>query len=42
MLYAKNPDKFKIVRNRVPLDEEQAKIYRNPEDRSETNEFRPE
>jgi len=37
MLYTKNPDKFKAVRNRVPLDEEQAKIYRNPENRNETD-----
>lgn len=31
ILYARNPDKFKKIRNRVPLDEEQSKIYRNPE-----------
>ncbi len=30
MLYAKNPDCFKRIRNRVPITEEQAKIYKNP------------
>ena len=30
LLYAKNADRFKSVRNRVPITEEQAKIYKNP------------
>lgn len=30
MLYAKNPERFKQTRNLVPLTEEQAKIYKNP------------
>lgn len=29
-VYAKSPNRFKEIRNRVPLDEDQAKIYRNP------------
>lgn len=35
IVYAKDPDKFKAGRNRVPLDEKQAKIYRNPENSNE-------
>lgn len=30
LLYAKNADRFKSIRNRVPISEEQAKIYKNP------------
>lgn len=30
MVYAKNADRFKQVRNRVPITEAQAKIYKNP------------
>ena len=30
LVYAKNPQVFKIIRNKVPLTPEQAKIYRNP------------
>jgi adenine-specific DNA-methyltransferase len=30
MVYAKRPDRFKKLRNLVPLTEEQAKVYRNP------------
>lgn len=30
LVYAMDPEKFKVVRNRVPLDEKQAKIYKNP------------
>jgi len=30
ILYAKNPEKFKAARNLVPITEEQAKIYKNP------------
>jgi DNA modification methylase len=28
--YAMNPELFKTTRNKVPLDEDQAKVYRNP------------
>ena len=31
-VYAKDQDRFKATRNLVPLDEDQAKIYRNPSD----------
>ena len=31
VVYAKSPGKFKRSRNRVPLNEAQAKIYRNPD-----------
>ncbi|RQQ29890.1 site-specific DNA-methyltransferase [Burkholderia stagnalis] len=37
MVYAKSPDKFKETRNRIPLDEAQAKIYRNPDNPKETD-----
>jgi len=37
MVYAKSADRFKSVRNRVPLDEVQAKIYRNPDNTKETD-----
>ncbi|MCL5741134.1 MAG: site-specific DNA-methyltransferase [Betaproteobacteria bacterium] len=37
LVYAANPVKFKQVRNRIPLDELQAKIYKNPENPSETD-----
>ena len=30
IVYAKTPDKFKTVRNRVPITEDQAKVYKNP------------
>ncbi len=30
MVYALNPGVFKATRNRVPIDEKQAKVYRNP------------
>jgi adenine-specific DNA-methyltransferase len=36
-VYAKNPDRFKRLRNLVPLDERQAKIYRNPDNPKETD-----
>lgn len=29
-VYAKNPTSFKALRNKVPLTEEQAKVYKNP------------
>ena len=37
LLYVKSPEKFKEVRNRIPLDDEQAKIYRNPGNPKETD-----
>ncbi len=30
LVYAMNPSRFKDVRNRVPIDEKQAKVYTNP------------
>jgi adenine-specific DNA-methyltransferase len=36
-VYAKSPDRFKTDRNLLPLDERQAKIYRNPDNASETD-----
>ena len=30
VLYAKNPDRFKTARNRVPITEDQPRIYKNP------------
>jgi DNA modification methylase len=30
VVYAMNPELFKTTRNKVPLDEDQAKVYRNP------------
>jgi site-specific DNA-methyltransferase (adenine-specific)/adenine-specific DNA-methyltransferase len=30
VVYAKNPARFQEVRNRVPIDEKQAAVYRNP------------
>ena len=37
VVYAKSPDGFKRSRNRVPLNEAQAKIYRNPDNPRETD-----
>jgi adenine-specific DNA-methyltransferase len=37
LVYAKNPERFKELRNRVPLDETQAKVYRNPANPLETD-----
>lgn len=37
LVYAKNPERFKELRNRVPLDEAQAKVYRNPDNPTETD-----
>jgi adenine-specific DNA-methyltransferase len=34
-VYASNPEVFKKSRNKIPLDEKQAKIYRNPENPNE-------
>jgi hypothetical protein len=30
IVYAKNVDRFKTLRNKIPLSEEQAKVYKNP------------
>jgi len=30
LVYAKNPERFKLTRNRVPMDETQEKAYKNP------------
>ena len=35
VVYAKSPDSFRKSRNRVPLNESQAKIYKNPENPQE-------
>ena len=35
LVYVKNQERFKKARNRIPLDEAQAKIYRNPADPKE-------
>lgn len=37
LVYAKSPERFKNDRNRLPLDEKQAKIYRNPDNPTETD-----
>lgn len=37
LVYAANVEKFKKARNKLPLDEEQAKIYRNPDNPRETD-----
>ena len=37
LVYAKNPERFKQVRNRVPLDDDQAKVYRNPKNPAESD-----
>lgn len=34
-VYAKSPEAFKSGRNRIPLDEQQAKIYKNPDNPKE-------
>jgi adenine-specific DNA-methyltransferase len=36
-VYARNPEKFKQTRNRIALDESQAKIYRNPDNAKEAD-----
>ena len=36
-VYAKSPGAFKAGRNRIPLDEQQAKIYKNPANPKETD-----
>ena len=36
-VYAKSPEVFKAKRNRIPLDEQQAKIYKNPDNPKETD-----
>lgn len=30
LTYAMNPSRFKILRNRIPIDEKQSKVYKNP------------
>ena len=30
LVYAMNPSRFKFLRNKVPLDDQQSKVYRNP------------
>ena len=37
LVYAKSPDAFKARRNLLPLDAEQAKIYKNPDNRNEAD-----
>ena len=37
IVYCKSPDEFKSRRNRLLLDEKQAKIYRNPDNPAETD-----
>lgn len=37
LVYAKNPEIFKESRNRIPFNEQQAKIYKNPENPNETD-----
>lgn len=37
VVYCRNQDKFKAVRNKIPLDEKQAKIYKNPDNPTETD-----
>ncbi|MCR6628900.1 MAG: site-specific DNA-methyltransferase [Magnetospirillum sp.] len=37
LVYAKTPKSFKHRRNLIPLDEKQARVYRNPENRKETD-----
>ncbi len=37
LVYGKSADRFKGSRNLLPLDERQAKIYRNPDNPKETN-----
>lgn len=37
LVYAKSVEKFKARRNLVPLDEDQARIYRNPDNPRETD-----
>jgi adenine-specific DNA-methyltransferase len=32
LVYAMDPERFKQTRNRVPMDEKQAKVYKNPND----------
>jgi adenine-specific DNA-methyltransferase len=37
LVYAMDAERFKATRNRIPLDEDQAKVYRNPENAKETD-----
>lgn len=37
LVYSRSPERFKATRNKLPLDDDQAKIYRNPENPKETD-----
>ena len=37
LFYSPNPNKFKLRRGRIPFNEQQAKIYRNPDNPKETD-----
>jgi adenine-specific DNA-methyltransferase len=37
VVYSRSPEAFKLRRNKLPLDEQQAKIYRNPDNPKETD-----
>ncbi len=37
LVYARSPEIFKSTRNKLPLDSDQAKIYRNPDNPKETD-----
>ena len=37
LVYAPNPDAFKLRRGRIPLSDEQARVYRNPSNPRETD-----
>lgn len=37
MVYSPNPDRFKLRRGRIPLSEDQARVYRNPDNPNETD-----
>jgi adenine-specific DNA-methyltransferase len=37
LVYARYPEKFKVHRNLIPLDERQAKVYKNPDIPNETD-----
>ncbi|WP_322065559.1 site-specific DNA-methyltransferase [Burkholderia ubonensis] len=37
LVYAPNPDKFKLRRGRISLSEEQARVYKNPDNPNETD-----
>lgn len=37
LVYSPNPDRFKARRGRIPLSEDQAKVYKNPDNPGETD-----